>query len=91
MIKFFLAIITLAFLSTSCTHYGPITATDNKIGTVKGQSCASNILYLIPLSDDATIFTAAKNAKLSTISTVDYMTFSSIIYNYQCTIVRGNL
>lgn len=80
---------SLLFLA-SCSSAGPITATSNKIGSIKGESCKRNILFIIPLASDNSIHTAAKNAELSLISTVDSESFTSLIYNSRCTVVYGD-
>ena len=86
--KLSLSLLSLAFFFTSCAS--PITATSNKIGDIEGKSCSRNILFLIPLSLDASIYTAAKDAGISEISTVDQTAFYSGFYNQRCTIVHGN-
>lgn len=74
----------------SCSTAGPITATSNKVGEAKGEACMRNILFIIPLSLDNTIYSAAKDGDIKEISTVDHHAFTSIIYNSRCTVVHGN-
>lgn len=74
----------------SCSTAGPITATSNKVGNVKGEACMRNILFIIPLSLDNSIYAAAKDGNLTDITTVDQHSFTSIIYNSRCTVVHGN-
>lgn len=78
---------TLA-LFTSCAT--PLTATSNKVGDVEGTACARNILFIIPLGLDNTIYSAAKDGGITEISTVDQTFFYSGIYNQRCTVVHGN-
>jgi hypothetical protein len=56
---------------------------------MKGEACSRYILF-IPLSNNESIYEAAKNGVISEISTVDRETFVSIIYNSFCTVVHGN-
>jgi len=67
----------------------PLTATSNKVESVEGRACFRNILGFIPLSLDASIYTAAKDAGINSISTVDEEFFYLGIYNQKCTIVHG--
>jgi hypothetical protein len=86
--KISLVVLSLCLLLTSCAT--PITATSNKVGDLEGKACARNILFVIPLSLDSTIYSAAKDAGISEISTVDQTAFYSGIYNQRCTVVHGN-
>ncbi len=85
-----LSFVVVAALFTGCSTFRPITATSNKLGETVGTACAENILGFIPLSNDASIYRAAKTANIKEISTVDYETFIALVYNKQCTIVRGH-
>lgn len=85
--KTLLTVLALSTFLVSCST--PITATSNKLGDVEGKACSRNILFLIPLSLDSTIYTAAKDAGITEISTVDQSSFYTGIYNQQCTIVHG--
>lgn len=86
--KLSVLLLSLALFATSCAS--PITATSNKVGDVEGKACSRNILFIIPLSLDSTIYSAAKDGGISEISTVDQSAFYSGIYNQNCTIVHGN-
>ena len=83
-----IGLLMLSVLFVSCAS--PITATSNKVGDVEGKACSRNILFIIPLSLDASIHTAAKDAGITEISTVDQTAFYSGFYNQRCTIVHGN-
>jgi hypothetical protein len=74
----------------NCSTHRPITATSNKVGDVRGESCSRNIFFLIPLTNNESIYHAAKDGGINEISTVDRETFISIIYNSFCTVVHGN-
>lgn len=84
-----IASIFALLLLISCSTSGPITATGNKIGSSKGVSCKRNILFLIPISFDDSIYTAARKGRIAEISTVDSKSFTSFIYNSHCTVVHG--
>lgn len=86
--KQLLLLTVLGTLFVSCAS--PITATSNKVGDLKGKACSRNILFIIPLGLDNSIHSAAKDAGVSEISTVDSESFYSGIYNQNCTIVHGN-
>lgn len=85
--KLFFSLAALSLFLTSCAS--PITATSNKVGDLEGKSCSRNILFIIPLGVDASIYSAAKNGGISEISTVDQSSFFTGIYNQTCTIVHG--
>jgi TRL-like protein family len=87
MRNLFSLLVLLAF-AVSCAH--PITATSNDLGDTEGKACARNILFIIPLSLDNSIYTAAKDAEIKKISTVDATSFYSGIYNQTCTVVHGS-
>ncbi len=86
--KLSLVLLSLCFVFSSCST--PIAATSNKVGDLEGKACSRNILFLIPLGLDSSIYTAAKNGGISEISTVDQTSFISGLYNQSCTIVHGN-
>lgn len=68
---------------------GPVTATENVVGSKTGESCAENILGIIA-SGDASIVAAKQNANIRKVSTVDYS--SNGIYPFfgkTCVIVTG--
>ena len=87
--KVIMATIILAS-SISCTTIRPIAATSERVGTAKGKACASNVLGIIPLSTDASIYKAARSGGVKKIATVDFERFYSFVYNKACTVVRGN-
>lgn len=82
-------VLLLMLLVTSCSTYRPITATSNKLGSAEGEACARSFFF-IPFSSDNTIYTAAKNGDIEKISTVDQHSLFTLIYNHQCTVVRGH-
>lgn len=82
-------LLSLLLILASCSTAGPITATSNKVGNSKGEACSRNILFIIPLSLDDSIYSAVKDGGLSLISTVDHHSFTSILYNSRCTVVHG--
>ena len=86
--KKILSMIVLAGVFQSCSLTVPVAATSNTVGKLKGEACSRSILF-IPLSTDASIYTAAKNGGVKKISTVDHEAFISGFYNTSCTIVRG--
>jgi|GEM_PF-3314239 len=77
----------ILMIIASCSS--AIHTTDNPVGKRKGEACRKNILFLIPLSLDASIATAANNGGIDYISTVDRKIFYSGIFNYNCTVVSG--
>ena len=85
--KLLLTLSVLTMLLTSCST--AITATSNKLGDLEGKSCSRNILFIIPLGLDASIYTAAKSGGITEISTVDQTSFITGIFNQTCTIVHG--
>jgi hypothetical protein len=86
--KKIISLIVLAGVLQSCSLSVPVAATSNKIGDKKGEACAKSILF-IPISTDASIYSAAKNGGVKSISTVDHEAFFSGVYNTSCTVVRG--
>jgi hypothetical protein len=76
------------FFIWGCAH--PITATSNKVGDARGEACASNLFFIIPLSIDHSIYKAAKKGNIERISTVDSEVMYTVIYNRICTVVRGS-
>lgn len=90
MIRSALSVVAIALLAVSCSTHRPITATSNAVAATRGEACQKNILFIIPLETDSTIYTAAQKGGIKNISTVDSEAFTSIIYNSQCTIVRGS-
>lgn len=87
-----LSLLTLSsvLLLTACASRGPITATSNELGSSKGEACKRDILFIFPLSSDNSIYSAAKDGRITKISTVDQHHFISIFYNTHCTVVHGS-
>lgn len=90
MIRSLLVMVSVALLVTACSSTRPISATSNAVSGSVGESCQKNILFIIPLETDSSIYSAAKKGGIKSISTVDAEYFTSIIYNSQCTVVRGS-
>ena len=66
------AVVLAALAVTGCTSVAPLCATSNAVGSKVGTTTSTWILGIpIPLSNDNGIQTAAKNGKISKISTVD--------------------
>ncbi len=84
-----LFIVLYALVLTACSITQPIAATSNPIGSKTGKSTGTCILYIC-INADASITSAAKNAGISKISTVDYRTtnFLGLIQRHEC-IVTG--
>jgi hypothetical protein len=80
-------LLVLAALLSSCAT--PIGATANRVGNIEGRACMKNILFLIPLSLDASVYSAAKQAGINQIATVDQEHLYTGIYNSVCTVVHG--
>ena len=89
-IKLFLALITIGALLTSCSITLPVAASSNPLGSKSGQSPGTCYLGVLCFDVDASIQTAAKNAGITKISTVDLKTTNvlNIIITYT-TVVTG--
>lgn len=89
-IKLFLALITIGALLTSCSITLPVAASSNPLGSKRGQSTGTCYLGVLCFDVDASIQTAAKNAGITKISTVDLKTTNvlNIIITYT-TVVTG--
>ena len=61
----------VALSLTSCSMTLPVAATSNPIGTKVGRSSGNSYLHLLYFGVDASIQTAAKNAGITKVSTVD--------------------
>ena len=70
-VKWFVAVLLLAFIVTSCELTRPINATGYAVGSKIGTAKATGYLGVIFLNGDASIRTAAKNGGINRISTVD--------------------
>ena len=84
-----LAMATMAFMG-SCALTLPVNATSNTVGSKVGTAKATGYLGFLFFDQDASIQTAAKNAGITKISTVDIKSTSilNIIVTYE-TIVTG--
>ena len=84
-----LTLATVGFMS-SCSLTLPVTATSNPIGTKVGTAKATGYLGVLFFNADASIQTAAKNAGITEVSTVDIKQTSilGLIVTYE-TIVTG--
>lgn len=71
MLKKFIAASVLALALTSCSLTLPVNATSNSVGSKTGTSTATGYLGALFFDADASIKTAAKNAGITKISTVD--------------------
>jgi len=60
-----------SFILSSCSLTLPITATSNPVGSKVGVAKTISVIAFYPDGGDASIQTAAKNAGISKISTVD--------------------
>lgn len=89
-LKLGISIVGLLMLNASCSITLPISASSNPLGTKRGQSTGTCYLGALCFDVDASIQTAAKNAGISKISTVDLKTTNTlgIIITYT-TIVTG--
>jgi len=87
-----LAVLTLATVGfmSSCSLTLPVTATSNPIGAKVGTAKATGYLGVLFFNADASIQTAAKNAGITEVSTVDIKQTSilGLIVTYE-TIVTG--
>lgn len=85
----FAATLISLLILVSCSSAGPIMATGNTVGKSRGEACKRDIMFLIPISLDNSIYTAARKGKITEISTVDSSSFTTFFYNSHCTVVRG--
>lgn len=87
--KIFASLAVVAMLS-SCALTVPVNATSNRVGDKVGTAKATGYLGVLFFDADASIRTAAKNAGITKISTVDVKKTSllNIIVTYE-TIVTG--
>ncbi len=69
---------------------GSESVTSNKLGSLSGTACATNVLGLFAFGDASTQ-AAAKKGGLSSVSHVDYKTNSVLgVYATSCTVVHGD-
>jgi hypothetical protein len=88
--KSLIAMLAVAAVMTSCSVTLPVNATSNSVGSKVGTAKATGYLGFLFFNQDASIRTAAKNAGISKISTVDVKSSSilGLIVSYE-TIVTG--
>ena len=87
-----LAAIALAAIMAGCTTVSPIGATGNSLGSKVGEASTTFICRAIPipLTSDGGIAKAAKNGKITKISTVDQKVYDILgIYTFVTTVVTG--
>jgi len=84
-----LAVAAMAFFA-SCALTLPVNATSNTVGSKVGTAKATGYLGVLFFDQDASIQTAAKNAGITKISTVDIKSTSllNLVVTYE-TIVTG--
>jgi hypothetical protein len=86
------AAVAVAVLSlTACKTTMPVAISSNPVGSKIGSSKTTSILGFFFDGGDASILTAAKNGKISKISTVDFKVnnvFMGIIVDFE-TIISG--
>lgn len=89
MITMVVALGAALLMGSSCTYIQPVTATSNPIGSKVGTARAFNVGGLWT-EGDYSIRTAAKNGKITKISTVDIQKsqYCGFIYIFE-TIVTG--
>jgi hypothetical protein len=89
-IKLLIAFIVTGALLASCSITLPVAASSNPVGSKRGQSTGTCYLGVLCFDVDASIQTAAKNAGITKISTVDLKTTNvlNIIVTYT-TVVTG--
>ena len=85
-----LALLAIVGLMSSCALTLPVNATGNPVGSKVGTSKATGYLGVLFFNADASIQTAAKNAGITKISTVDIKQTNvlNLIVTYE-TIVTG--
>jgi len=90
-IKLLVAALIAAFALSSCSVILPVNATANPIGSKVGKSSATGFFGIFFFDQDASIMTAARNAGIRQISTVDIRvsTVLGIVNTYE-TIVTGD-
>lgn len=70
-LKALAALVISAGILASCSLTLPVAATSNTVGSKVGTAKATGFLYILFFDADASIRTAAKNAGITKISTVD--------------------
>lgn len=76
-------------IATSCTMTKPVNATSNPVGSKVGESGGNVWFGIFYTNVDASIHSAAKNGKISKISTVDFRFKNNIIFQRYTCIVTG--
>lgn len=88
-IKMFALIAISAVIATACSFTSPVNATSNEVGSKVGTS-GGKIWFGIFYTDvDASIQSAAKNGRISKISTVDFKHQNMIFFQEYTCIVTG--
>ncbi|GAB5465020.1 MAG: hypothetical protein Kapaf2KO_04560 [Candidatus Kapaibacteriales bacterium] len=89
-IKTMLALAIMGGIMASCSLTLPVAATSNTVGSKVGTASATGFLSVFFFNADASIRTAAKNAGITKISTVDIKmgNILGLIVTYE-TIVTG--
>lgn len=84
------AVVAFAAIFSSCSLTLPVNATSNTVGSKVGTAKATGFLSVLFFNQDASIRTAAKNAGITKISTVDikHTNTLGILVGYE-TIVTG--
>ena len=89
-IKILFASLLIVGLMASCSLTLPVAATNNPVGSKVGTATATGFFGVLFFNADASIQTAAKNAGISKVSTVDIkMTNILFILTSYETIVTG--
>ncbi len=89
-VKMFIAALAVVVTMASCSLTLPVNATSNTVGSKVGTAKATGYLGVLFFDQDASIKTAAKNAGITKISTVDVKCSNilGIVITYE-TIVTG--
>ncbi len=89
-VKMFIASLAIIATMASCSLTMPVNATSNTVGSKVGTAKATGFLGVLFFNQDASIKTAAKNAGITKISTVDVKCSNvlGLVVTYE-TIVTG--
>ncbi len=89
-VKMFVATLAIVATMASCSLTLPVNATSNPVGSKVGTAKATGYLGMLFFDQDASIKTAARNAGITQISTVDVKCTNmlGLIVTYE-TIVTG--
>jgi uncharacterized lipoprotein YajG len=89
--KKLIVLLAIVMILGACAITVPVTATSNPVGAKVGEATGTGYLGFLVIDVDASIQTAAKNAGITKISTVDFKRTDlfGIIQTYTC-IVTGN-